>query len=219
MQFGVQFQLLSLPRLIQVAATITFALVLRSYWALLAGMIVRAFARVTVSYMFHPHRPRFRLQGWRELAGFSFWTWATALAIMVWNRCDPFILGPALGPTNLGLYLLALELGTLPVTELIQPVADALFVGFASAQHDGVSSTRFAPLVVGRTVSRSATSGYRDLGGQRTHRHASVGAELGGGARLAGDLAFGNACSPPSASSARPCWSPTATSGGTSSPI
>jgi lipopolysaccharide exporter len=87
------------------------------------------------------------LNGWRELAGFSFWTWATCVASLVWDRCDPFVLGPVLGPGRLGVYLLGLEMATLPTTELIYPAADALFAGFASAQRQGSSSVKIAPTV------------------------------------------------------------------------
>jgi lipopolysaccharide exporter len=147
MRFAVQFRLATLPRLIQVACTLPLALALHNYWALLCGILIAKLARTVMSYMIHPYRPRLGLFGWRELAGFSFWTWATSLAALVWNRCDPFVLGPALGPTALGLYLVAIEIGTLPVSELVAPISEALFVTFAAAQHSGTSSTRHAPLV------------------------------------------------------------------------
>jgi O-antigen/teichoic acid export membrane protein len=147
MRYDKQFLLLSGPRLLQVAVTIPLALWLHSYWALLAGIVVSRVARTVMTYVAHPYRPRLRLAGWRDLAGFSFWTWATSLAGLVWDRCDPFVLGPSLGAGRLGVYLLAVELAILPATELIIPAADALFAGFASAQRDGNSSTKLAPVV------------------------------------------------------------------------
>jgi O-antigen/teichoic acid export membrane protein len=147
MRFDRQFALLSGPRVLQVAVTIPLALVLHNYWALLAGIVVSRLARTAMTYAVHPYRPRLRLAGWRELAGFSFWIWATCVASLVWDRCDPFVLGPVLGPGRLGVYLLALELATLPASELIFPAADALFAGFASAQRQGNSSVRLAPEV------------------------------------------------------------------------
>jgi O-antigen/teichoic acid export membrane protein len=147
MRFDKQFLLLSGPRLLQVAVTIPLALLWQSYWALLAGIVISRLARAVMTYVVHPYRPRFRLTGWRELAGFSFWTWATSLASLVWDRCDPFVLGPGLGAGGLGVYLLALELASLPATELIAPAADALFAGFSSAQREGTNSTKLAPVV------------------------------------------------------------------------
>jgi lipopolysaccharide exporter len=147
MRFDKQFALLSGPRLLQVAVTIPLALVLHSYWALLAGIVVSRLARTAMTYVVHPYRPRLRLSGWRELAHFSLWTWLSALAGLVWDRCDPFVLGPQFGAGPLGIYLQALELASLPATELVVPAADALLAGFSSAQRQGTTSVSMAPVV------------------------------------------------------------------------
>jgi O-antigen/teichoic acid export membrane protein len=147
LRFDRQFVLLAVPRLLQVAVTVPLALALHSYWALLAGIAVGRLSRVAATYAVHAYRPRFRLAGWRELAGFSLWSWASSAIAQVWERCDPVVLGPALGPSGLGLYLLATELAILPVSELIAPAADALFAGFSNAQKQGVDLVRAAPAV------------------------------------------------------------------------
>lgn len=147
MRYDKQFVLLLAPRLLQVVVTIPLALTLQSYWALLAGIVVGKLARTAMTYVAHPYRPRLSLAGWRELASFSYWTWATCVASLVWDRCDPFVLGPIFGPSILGVYLLALELATLPATELVAPAAEALFAGFSAAQRQGSSSVRQAPTV------------------------------------------------------------------------
>lgn len=140
MQFRTQFLLLAVPRLLQVAVTVPVALALRTYWALPIGIVVFRAARVAMTWLVHSYRPKFRLCGWRELAGFSFWVWATSVSNLVWERCDPVILGPALGPALLGIYLLGFEVAILPVTELISPAAEALFAGFSSAQRQGTDA-------------------------------------------------------------------------------
>ena len=168
MRFDMQFKLLLTARLVQIATTVPLALLLRSYWALLFGIVASQAARVVMSYVLHPFRPRLRISGWRELAGFSFWTWAAASASVVWDRADPFVLGPVIGSAQLGLYLIAADLAILPVTEIISPVADALFAGFASAQKKGGSSVHHAPLVAATltmflmpiTITISCGSGY-----------------------------------------------------------
>jgi len=78
------------------------------------------------------------------------------------------VLGPVVGSAQLGLYLIATDLAILPVTEIIAPVADALFAGFASAQKKGSSSIHHAPLVAATlmmflmpiTITISCGSGY-----------------------------------------------------------
>jgi lipopolysaccharide exporter len=149
MRFDVQFKLMSAPRLAGFITTIGCALAWRSYWALLAGMLVSSAARLAMTYWLHPFRPQLRLARWRELARFSLWTWAAAVASVVWERCDSFVLGPAFGPAKLGLYLLALQIAAMPVTELVAPAAEALFSAFSRAQMHGDSSTHHAPELAG----------------------------------------------------------------------
>jgi lipopolysaccharide exporter len=168
MRFDMQFKLLAIPRLLQVATTIPLAIAMQSYWALMIGIIVTKLARTVMTYIVHPYRPVLRIAGWRELAGFSFWTWATCVVAVVWDRCDPFVVGPVVGTTRLGVYLLAFEVAILPVTELIGPATDALFAGFASAQKQGVASIqqvgRVALMllmgIVPLIVTISCASGY-----------------------------------------------------------
>ncbi len=147
MRYDMQFRLLLVPRLAQVFTTIPIAFAMHSYWALMIGIIAQKIVRVIMTYLVHPYRPKLKLTNWRELAGFTFWTWATSVALLLWSRSEPFVLGPRLGPERLGIYLLALELATLPLTELISPVSDALFAGFSAAQRAGESSLRHAPVV------------------------------------------------------------------------
>ncbi len=149
MQFDMEVKLMSAARLGGFLATIGCAVVWRSYTALLAGMLMTSVIRVAMSYWMHPFRPSIQLLHWRELAGFSAWTWAAATASLVWDRCDPFVLGPLFGPAKLGLYLLAMEIAQLPITEIISPAADALFSAFSRARRDGESSLHHAPEVAG----------------------------------------------------------------------
>ena len=168
MQYDVQFKLLFWPRLLQFIVTLGVALLLHSYWALVLGILAAKLARIWMTYRVHSYRPRIRIHGWRELAGFSFWTWASCIVGIIWTKVDPFVLGPAIGPAQLGVYLLALELAILPISEIIQPIADALFTGFATAQKSGESSVHHAPQVAAAllicimpfTIGISCTSGY-----------------------------------------------------------
>jgi lipopolysaccharide exporter len=148
MAFREQFLLLLLPRLLQLAATVTFALALRNYWALVAGTLAGRFASLLVGYLFHPFRPRPSLSAWREIAGFSIWSWIAALTRLVWNRMDAFVIGANLGPAKLGTYLVGADIALLPASELVAPVVDVLFPGFAKARTHDPASLRMVPLVI-----------------------------------------------------------------------
>lgn len=168
LRFNVQFGLLAVPRLCQVFVAIAMALLLRSYWALLIGTLVFKTTGVVMSYMLHPYRPGFTLGRWRSLIGFSFWTWASSIALVIWARGDPFILGGLLGATSVGYYLIAGEIAALPISELVAPATNALFAGMAAAQNRGTDPIAKAiPVgcmlllcVMPLSIGLSATSGY-----------------------------------------------------------
>lgn len=147
LNFRTQFVMQIAPRLLGFIVTVTLAFQLRDYHALVWGMIASKLAGVAVTYIASPHAPRFSLAGWRYLLGFSFWTWAGSLAMVAWSRSDPFLLGPALGPAMLGVYLLAVEIALMPLSELLEPVCSTLFPGFAFARRQGA-----APLEIGLTI-------------------------------------------------------------------
>ena len=121
-----------------------------------------------MTYIVHPFRPRLSVAGWRHLAGFSFWIWAACIVGILWERIDVFVLGPDLRQRIAGLYVIALELASLPMTEIVAPVSDALFAGFSRAQTDTNSSAHHAPVVAAMlvmviapiTITISCASGY-----------------------------------------------------------
>ena len=167
LQFNIEFKLQFVPRICQFAVTIAAAWLLRSYWALLIGIAVSKLTRLAMTYAIHSYRPRLALSRWRELVGFSFWTWASTIAVLVWERCDAFILGPALGAGALGIYMLAEELAVLPITELVAPASRALFAGFSIMQNQGTKLVSVAlPVISGLlmvvlplAIAVSATAG------------------------------------------------------------
>lgn len=168
LRFSMEFKLLFFPRIAQFVVTIAAALMLQSYWALIIGIVVTKVSRLVMTYVVHPYRPRFALSRWRDLVGFSFWTWAASIATMVWERSDPFILGHAFGAGDLGVYLLAAEIAILPISELVAPASRALFAEFSAAQNRGTDTVGIALpvvasmllIVVPLTIGISATSGY-----------------------------------------------------------
>lgn len=168
LRFDMEFRLLFLPRITGFCTTIGMAWLLRNFWALMIGITAGQLVRLAMTYVVHPHRPRLTLSHWRDLVGFSSWTWATSLALLAWDRLDVFVLGPILGPARLGVYMIAAEIATLPVTELIGPATSALFPGLSAAQQRGTNPVSLAIsvtsvlmlIVVPLTIGISATSGY-----------------------------------------------------------
>jgi O-antigen/teichoic acid export membrane protein len=139
--FGKEFVLQLLPRLLSIAVTVTAALIWRSYWALVIGILAGKVARLAWSFALHPYRPRLGLVAWRDLIGFSSWGWAIGMVGLVRSRIDSFVLGRVIDPTAVGLFSVGEEVATLPTTELVAPLCRAAFSGFVAARDAGESMT------------------------------------------------------------------------------
>jgi lipopolysaccharide exporter len=129
MNFAKEFQILLASRVTTFAVTIPCALYFRSYWALIAGMVAGRFVSTLVSYLWHPFRPRFSLRSSKELFNFSQWIFIEKIASFGNARAADFLLGRVHGPTALGTFRMADEIGSLPGTELIAPINRALLPG------------------------------------------------------------------------------------------
>ncbi len=138
-RFEKEFQLFLLPRLLSVATTIAAALLLRSYWALVIGMLALRGLRWVLTYAMHPYRPRFSLAAWRRLISFSFWTWAVTIADFGRERGWMIVLGRFLDTFQVGVFMVASEIGLLPISEIVSPACRALFSGFTAARNEAGS--------------------------------------------------------------------------------
>ena len=103
--FDKQIQILFIPRVAGVIASIACAVVWRSYWALVVAILVQRGTRLLFTYVIHPYRPRVTLRAWRRLIGFSFWSWANSMTALVQGRSDAIVIGGYLNPTSVGLIL------------------------------------------------------------------------------------------------------------------
>lgn len=150
LQFDREFLVLAAPRILQVLATIGFALWLRSYWAMIAGMFVGQGMGLVFGYALLPYLPRLTFSAWRELLGVSFWTWLQNLAQVARDRVDMFVIGRSFGVEQAGLYAIAAEIAALPITELVSPMANACMPGFAASlrEHEGSTTARAFERVV-----------------------------------------------------------------------
>lgn len=126
-QFHKEFLLQSVARLIGFVATLTTAIVLRSYWALVTGMLATRAASALMSYFIHPYRPRFGLRRARELFSFSSWLLAGNIAEYCRERFADLYLGRVFGPSATGLLSVAGEISVVPLTEIASPANRVAF--------------------------------------------------------------------------------------------
>lgn len=131
LDFKKEFVLMLSKKFVGFAVTIPLAFFLRSYWALITGMVVGNAVGVALSYMLHPFRPRFSLGSASELMHFSKWLMINNAINFLRNRSPDFIIGRISGTSALGLFTVAYQFATLPTSELVAPINRAVFPGYS----------------------------------------------------------------------------------------
>ena len=122
-------------RLISFAVVIPLAFAVRSYWALVTGILLSKGAATVMSYAMHPFRPRFTLSKFRQLFSFSRWLLFNNLVGFFKERTSDFFIGRLYGAAPLGMYNIAYEFANLPTTELSAPINRALLPGYAKMEN------------------------------------------------------------------------------------
>ena len=131
LDFRRDFEFMVYQRVFSFGVTLVAAYTLRSYWALVIGIASGRVAGVVLSYTMHQYRPRFSLQDWRSLLGFSKWLLFNNVLGFIASKLDVFVIGRMAGMHSVGIYNLAYELASLPSTELSYPIQRAVFPAFS----------------------------------------------------------------------------------------
>lgn len=153
LDFAREFRFLLAKRLAAFMVTLMAAWWLRTYWALVAGIVTGSFVAMLISYLMHPYRPRLSLGAARELMHFSKWLFASNIVSFLQAHADKFILGRTVGSRDLGLYNLAQEVAALPSTAVIAPINRAVFPAYAALNGDLIALERRFLVVIGQIAA------------------------------------------------------------------
>lgn len=136
LEFGRLFKYRVYPRILGVITTIALAFALRSYWAIVFGMLASTIYGVGFSYIANAHRPRLRFQGMRQMWSFSQWIMLGNMGRQLFSMADRFLLSGWIDKAHLGFFTVAGDLASIVTVELLGPVSAALMPGFAKLQHE-----------------------------------------------------------------------------------
>ena len=136
LDFRKDFVLMISKKLVGFLVTIPLAFYLKSYWALVIGIVVGNVGGTLLTYYAHPYRPRPSLLAAREMINFSKWLVLNNAVSFLRKRSPDFIVGRLAGPAELGLFTVSLEISTLPTTELTAPINRAVFPGYSKLAGD-----------------------------------------------------------------------------------
>lgn len=132
MRFDREFWFRLTKKVVGFIAVITLAISFKNYWALVIGSGFSRIFGVALSFIVHPYRPRFSMSRIRSLWRFSFWMWMNNTIVFSATRGYDFIVGKISGPRGLGLFSVAYEIAALPTSELVDPIARAIFPAFST---------------------------------------------------------------------------------------
>ncbi len=136
MRFDRDFKYMFTKRAARFLITIAFALSLRTYWALVIGILAGRASGLVLSYILQPFRPRFSLRGIRALMHFSKWILFHNVLTFLRNRSSDFVVGRLTGAGSLGIFSVASEISDLPGTELVGPINRAVMPAYMKFAHD-----------------------------------------------------------------------------------
>jgi len=139
LRFDKEFQFVFGKKIAGFLITVPLAFTLRSYWALVAGIIGGRLAGVCLSYYVQEYRPRFSLLARQELFHFSKWMVISNIATSFYFRAAEFFVGKIAGAHALGVFSVSYELSNLPTSELTAPINRAVYPGYARKAADGTS--------------------------------------------------------------------------------
>lgn len=122
----------TLPDLV---ASVIAAVVLRSAWALVVGLVVGRLVQTVASYVVHPYRPRprFDRERARELFGFGKFITGHSVVLFLLTEGDDLLVGKILGAMSLGLYQMAYRLSNI-AARVTHVVSGVTFPAYAKLQ-------------------------------------------------------------------------------------
>lgn len=142
LDFAGEFRFMMTRKFSAFIIVVPLALILRSYWAVVIGVLCGRFFTVVASYWFHPYRPRFRLTRLGEIWSYSGWTQFAQIGDFFSQQTDEIAVGGLAGALRMGAYNVASDLATAPTSEILQPTSRVMFPVYARLLHDPVRLTQ-----------------------------------------------------------------------------
>ncbi len=157
-QFDKYFQYNCLAKLCSAAVAIVLAIILRTYWALVGGMLTAAIALNVLSFTMSPYRPRFSLAKLDEIWSFSIWSLIRSIAYYLNGQIDLLTIGGFVGASQMGRYAVAHDTAASATDEINGPMVTVLFPVMARVQDDRRELRRLYLRVLGWSAAICAST-------------------------------------------------------------
>lgn len=129
LNFQKEFKLKVTQKILSFLTTLTAALLLRNYWALVIGTLTGRVVGLVMGYAMHPFRPRWSLVGAGEVLRFSLWQLANSIVLYLGNQADKIATQKMFTASAVGILRVAEEISSM-VMEFVWPIERALVAGY-----------------------------------------------------------------------------------------
>jgi O-antigen/teichoic acid export membrane protein len=133
-------------QVVAIAITISLALLLRSGWALVLGLVGSSLARTASSYLLpakHRHQLVWDADSVRSIRGFGKWIFLASSVTFLSRQGDRLLLGKLLGVHELGVYSVAVMLSE-AMTELVTRITHGVvFPVLSRVREEGIERMRY----------------------------------------------------------------------------
>jgi len=138
LEFKKYFQYQFLGSLSSAIVTISMAIIFRSVWALVFGLLAGSIVGLLMSYKIDSYRPKIRidLQKLKELWGFGKWVMGSSMLVFLITHGDDIFVGKLLGVTALGFYQFAYSISNAPATGITHVISKITFPAYSKLQDD-----------------------------------------------------------------------------------
>jgi lipopolysaccharide exporter len=116
--------------------TVSAAVALQSYWALVIGQVAGRCIDVLLSYRMSDFRPRLSLARFGEIWGFSRWLVLSRVTMLVNRQFDRWVVGSIGGAAAMGNYYIAQDFASSPSDEVVAPMSRAAFPVYSRLRDD-----------------------------------------------------------------------------------
>lgn len=118
LDFGRDLRMRVGARLASFAVTVAAAVLLRSYWALVIGLVLQSGLLCLASYVMHPFRPRLSLARRADLLGVSIWMFLNYAAQIFHHQVERLVIGRFAAMHLVGLYSVSKDLSSIFTQEI-----------------------------------------------------------------------------------------------------
>jgi lipopolysaccharide exporter len=115
---------------------VLLALVTRSYWALVGGLVAAPIVTSLATHVVAPYLPRLTLSRLRRILSFTGWLTLARIISAFTQQTDRLFVGAFLGKAPLGQYAMAGDLSGMATYTVAGPVSHPLYAGLAAVGND-----------------------------------------------------------------------------------